>query len=344
MADPDAFSAAWWAPKLQKYALRCKVIDLSEHPGFLQWLRQGDALVLPKSLARDRPPVQHSDCVTYVGQEVWEGSEASDCADGDVPEFPELTEEIAAAIAEFDGAVFPTSDAKAPADAGWVLLSGSALKCTTVADVVTLMKSSDVVCSDWAARPRPTLVLRKWYSIERSTVWRCLVRGGRLVGASQKCLSEYFPHLTEESVAPAVRAAAAELHSAICDARFPAADYCFDMHVTRRGSPRLLGFHAWAEEELYLFAGDPPAADADGVEVRVVECTEAIPECGVGERMRFGIPAELRDPAFIASAATELDRKEGGAAAASAEELVELLKRAARQAAADESAAAPPDP
>ena len=80
-------------------------------------------------------------------------------------------------------------------DASWILPASSPLKCTSPADVYLLLKSSDFIAHDLSpssvfagcdqTEPEPydpELVLRKWYSVDRSRELRCFVRNDVLLG------------------------------------------------------------------------------------------------------------------------------------------------------------------
>jgi hypothetical protein len=83
-------------------------------------------------------------------------------------------------------------------DASWILPASSPLKCTCPADIYLLLKSSDFVSHDLskdsifqgceflspASSPHYELelVLRKWYSVDRSRELRCFVRQDVLLG------------------------------------------------------------------------------------------------------------------------------------------------------------------
>eukprot|EP01062_Namystynia_karyoxenos_P067349 TRINITY_DN6127_c2_g1_i2.p1 TRINITY_DN6127_c2_g1~~TRINITY_DN6127_c2_g1_i2.p1 ORF type:complete len:402 (+),score=108.51 TRINITY_DN6127_c2_g1_i2:71-1207(+) len=333
----DRYSAAWWLPKLQSHCVASRVIDLCKHPNFIAWLQCGSSLQLPASMAAAEWRAKKEDYGSYTGEDAWEsGSDAEDPDAAPVPEFPELVSELRGCIREF-GAVFPTSDRAAPADAAWAVASGTALRCDSAAEVVTVLKASAAVTADWEGRCSPCIVLRKWHPIDPGAEFRAVVRGGRLAGVSQKRLNQFFPFLLDPVEQHRVLGAVTSLHAAIqAAAAFPAPDCCFDCFLGERGAGQLLGFHGPGEEELLLFSGDEEALAPGGeVPLRVLQSTDEIPDCGFGARLKCGVPADLSDPAFMAAAAEELDRRDGGAAAASADEFAELLRRAAAAAAAE---------
>ncbi|KAG1905082.1 D123-domain-containing protein, partial [Suillus fuscotomentosus] len=121
--------------------------------------------------------------------------------------FPDLDERIRQIIKEY-GAIFPKLNFYSPKDASWVLPPSSPLKCTSPSDVYILLKSSDFISHDLSidaifegcqcdpSNPpsyQLELVLRKWYSIDRSREFRCFVREGRLIGISQRDTNLYDP-------------------------------------------------------------------------------------------------------------------------------------------------------
>ncbi|PFH53960.1 hypothetical protein AMATHDRAFT_136028 [Amanita thiersii Skay4041] len=133
-------------------------------------------------------------------------TEEEEAAEGKKFTFPDLDTKIRECIREY-GAVFPKLNFSSPKDAAWVLPASSPLKCTTPAEVYMLLKSSDFVTHDLdaervfegcesseGAETTPydlELVLRKWYSIDRSRELRCFVRRNRLIGITQRDANFY---------------------------------------------------------------------------------------------------------------------------------------------------------
>ncbi|KAH7873161.1 D123-domain-containing protein [Lentinula edodes] len=135
-----------------------------------------------------------------------EDDEDRDSVDSDetpIFAFPELDEKIRAVVKEY-GAVFPKLNFTSPKDASWILPASSPLKCTSPADVYLLLKSSDFISHDLSPStvfdgcdPVQSdsydleLVLRKWYSVDRSRELRCFVRNNVLLGISQRDTNYY---------------------------------------------------------------------------------------------------------------------------------------------------------
>jgi hypothetical protein len=110
-----------------------------------------------------------------------------------VPSFPELQQAIDTAIARLGGTVVPKLNWSCPKDTAWVSPTGS-VKCNNAAEVLLLLKSSDVIvhdlchafdnCSDGGVtRPEHfVLVLKKWYPLRPEMEFRCFVRDNQLRG------------------------------------------------------------------------------------------------------------------------------------------------------------------
>ncbi|KIY44826.1 D123-domain-containing protein [Fistulina hepatica ATCC 64428] len=161
--------------------------------------------------------------------------------------FPEIDKRIRECIALYEGAVFPKLNFSSPRDAAWMLPISSPLKCTSPADVYMLLKSSDFVSFDLnpelvfegAADGDKTvyaleLVLRKWYSIDRSRELRCFVRGGMLIGISQRD-SNYYPYMEASDVQYKITATVTKLwrECIATEERWRPKDYVFDLLLTR---------------------------------------------------------------------------------------------------------------
>ncbi|GLC33315.1 hypothetical protein PLESTM_000047800 [Pleodorina starrii] len=77
---------------------------------------------------------------------------------------------------------------------------------------------------------QPVLVLKKWYNLRPEREFRCFVRGGALVAASQRDVSQTFPALTADVVAEARRRLWAFWRDHMRDS-LPLRDYAFDVYV-----------------------------------------------------------------------------------------------------------------
>eukprot|EP00755_Sulcionema_specki_P014791 Sspe_Gene.57659::Locus_31623_Transcript_1_1_Confidence_1.000_Length_1164::g.57659::m.57659 len=302
-------------------------------------MANNNSLRLPKSLVDREYKYSKEDYTTYTGEDDWE-TRAPDDEEGEdeaVPEFPELVSEIDRALVEYEGEVFPTGNTCSPKDASWAISTGDMLKCTSAIDVVTLLGASPRVTTDWEASSCPVLVLRKWYSLEQGKDFRCYVVDGKLVGISQRRLSEFYPFLlaqAEEITATITK----HFHEAVKGV-FPESQYYYDVYLSK-ASQRVLGFHPLAEDEIeatLLFSGElnellRRAQDVEPVaELRVIDCRENIVDVGVAAKLKYGIPDDLTNPALLAQAAERLDKQNGGEISAGIDELIEQMRAQAAE-------------
>jgi hypothetical protein len=127
------------------------------------------------------------------------------------PELAALRAQVAAAIAELGGRVVPKLSWSCPKDAVWLSPSAS-LACTNPDEVLLLLRASDRAAHDLCAAlpdaaaaagvPTPAmqhvLALRRWHDLQPGREFRCFVAAGRLVGASQRDLTQRFDFLRDE--------------------------------------------------------------------------------------------------------------------------------------------------
>jgi len=154
-----------------------------------------------------------------------------------------LDEKIRAAIKDY-GAVFPKLNFSAPKDASWILPASSPLKCTSPADVYLLLKSSDFITHDRSSssvfagceQTEPyelELVLRKWYSVDRSRELRCFVRKNVLIGISQRD-TNYYDYLNDTTTRSKIIDTVIEVWKTKIQPGWNAEpNYVFDLLLTR---------------------------------------------------------------------------------------------------------------
>lgn len=279
-----------WYDRFHGLTFRSRVIPLPED--FVQYLLS-DGIALPTAAVVGG---QRRDDGSDSDSEGW-GDGGGDSDDEEAPSFPELEREIEVAMQELGGAVLPKLNWSSPKDARWML--GCGLQCTTLGDVLTLLKGSDFIAHDlehsfdYCARPadagpgRPerfVLVLRQWRDLDDSGEFRCFVGGGRLLAISQRQTAVRFPHLSEESYVDTLCSRILALFEEEVSCRFPLERYAFDVAVGK--APRLrvkvVDFSPWGPstdpllfewEELSELRG---AASAAPPEVRVVRTDSEI--------------------------------------------------------------------
>lgn len=175
--------------KRKNVTIQSIVLD-SVPPDFISWLLS-DGVQLPVGASK------LSSCAN-VGKDDSssdgepENEERSDCSESKQFHFPELNEQIAAAIESLGGVVIPKLNWSSPKDATWV--NSGSLKCETPGDIYLLIKSSDFClhdvlrnalkdCEDYEetiSPPKLQLVLRKWCNLYPNMEFRCFVRQNEL--------------------------------------------------------------------------------------------------------------------------------------------------------------------
>ncbi|GJJ10495.1 hypothetical protein Clacol_004721 [Clathrus columnatus] len=176
-----------------------------------------------------------------------EGDDSDSDKDAQNPtySFPQLDEQIRAQIKKYE-AVFPKLNWSSPKDTSWVLPT---MKCTSPADVYTILKSSDFVlhdldppsafqgCEEGDESDDDSydleLVLKKWYPIDHGREFRCFVRQNYLLGICQRD-PNYYPTLNEESNLENIPIVIKSFWLEHIHEKFPGTcDYVFDVYLSR---------------------------------------------------------------------------------------------------------------
>ncbi|KII92158.1 hypothetical protein PLICRDRAFT_104097 [Plicaturopsis crispa FD-325 SS-3] len=176
--------------------------------------------------------------------------------------FPDLDSQIREAVKQYGG-VFPKLNFSSPKDAAWVLPASSPLKCVSPSDVYLLLKSSDFVSHDLSAESvfegcdpsafedappyELELVLRKWYSVDRSRELRCFVRQNVLLGISQRD-ANYYEFYNEPSTRNKILSTVEQFWQTNIKQQWPTrGDYTFDILLTRDlARAHILDFNPYA--------------------------------------------------------------------------------------------------
>eukprot|EP00771_Trimastix_marina_P002357 gnl/Trimastix_PCT/3487.p1 GENE.gnl/Trimastix_PCT/3487~~gnl/Trimastix_PCT/3487.p1 ORF type:complete len:400 (-),score=107.97 gnl/Trimastix_PCT/3487:299-1498(-) len=258
-----------WYPQFQRHSFASTVIPLPQT--FVDYLL-ADGVLLPPSCAAEthsefNPLNQpEDDADLRTGDVDWNAVE-NEAQDAEGPSFPELESTIRSVIAEYGG-VYPKLNWSAPRDASWAIPS-TILRCTRLADVLTLLKSSDFIvhdlchafddCVDQEGRTRPdlfTLVLRKHLAeLHHCNEFRCFVRDRQLIAISQRHSGAFFEFLPEEK-ARHCDCIAAFWAQHIRDV-FSNNHYVFDVYLNKSGRVFIVDFNVWGPStDSLLFTWD----------------------------------------------------------------------------------------
>ncbi|XP_051134257.1 uncharacterized protein LOC127253634 [Andrographis paniculata] len=257
-----------WYPKFSSISIKTIIHELPE--SFIQYLLDDSGtFLLPHSITNDdalpnrvHKPEEEEDFVAL------EGSEDEAEEPPPPPSFPELETAVKASIESLGGAVFPKLNWSAPKDAAWISSTGN-LKCTNLAEIALLLKSSDSIvhdlchaydsCVDSEISSRPAklcLALRKWYpSLKPEMEFRCFVHRNVLSAICQREVTNLYPVLVER-----MDELKARIHDFFVEevrGSFETERYTFDVYVRRDFRVKVLDFNPWGAPTLpLLFSWD----------------------------------------------------------------------------------------
>ena len=351
LATPGHGQQEWIETLGAKHFLTTTCINLEEESDFLDWVQDGGALTLPADLLQKQYTSRKEQYSTYTGEDDWSDEGEDDAEPQRHYELGALVRRVEAVLKEYGGGVFATSDARAPTDASWCLANAEHLQCQDATEVLTVVKASTRTTEDWERRralglPRH-LVLKKWYLLEQGLCFRCFVDAKhRLVGVSQKRLSEFYPFLVD--AACTILDACEALHSTVVVPRLAEAEakpFSYDVYLAKTSAgpggrkAKLLGFHTLADgtllfedeclEELYEAAEEGVTREVVGgvPQLRVIQTRDDIRDCGAATSMRAGIPEDLKDLNTLIEAAKSADnRQTGGEVQGTVDEMIRLMQ------------------
>ncbi|CAG9466068.1 unnamed protein product [Pedinophyceae sp. YPF-701] len=258
-----------WYPIFVKHALRGEVITLpatfvkflladgvvvGDSSRAMPALGQDDPHALEDEYRRDswgdratgsaRGGSDHSNRVSGdASDRSSDGAEAAGFFDA----HPQIERAINDAVSSLGGSVFPKAGWSAPTDATWLMMSGQA-KCAHADEIALLLKSSDRVAHDLSlcqqGEGQAALVLKEWYDLRPEREFRCFVRGGQLVAASQRHMTQHYPQL-EGQEREISRQLSAFHDDVVRPSPFPLEHYCYDVYLLPSGRVRILDFNPW---------------------------------------------------------------------------------------------------
>lgn len=198
-----------WYEQFKAITIKSMFITLPQE--FVEYLNS-NGLVLPEGCclpSHIRNDVKSDESISDDDDKIeWSDSDSNPATDSKAPSFPELIRQISDGIGALGGAVVPKLNWSSPRDATWIAPSNT-LQCTTAAEVVLLLKSSDFVAHDLStvfeyssdrngtakSYIAYTLCLRKWMPIDPSSEFRCFVYENQLIGISQRDYTAFYHHL-----------------------------------------------------------------------------------------------------------------------------------------------------
>ncbi|KAK2954700.1 putative Cell division cycle protein 123 [Blattamonas nauphoetae] len=158
--------------------------------------------------------------------------------------FPDITHSIDELFREHDYLV-PKLNWSASSSDIWVLNSRS-MQCSCTAEVLLLLKSSDVYANDILDMmnvlstlrgendqlPNPTLCLQQWIDLDEQREFRCFVRHQQLVGVCQRYIDRVFAYLQNPAATHNILRTISSFFVNHVKSVFPLQDYVFDIHLS----------------------------------------------------------------------------------------------------------------
>ena len=232
-----------WLPFFREHTLRSISIRLPS--GFLDYLQEDGVFMDPPS---------------HGGSEGWsdeEEEEEEEAAMQSLPwtvRFPELEFQINEAISSIEGSSSSGAVAKlnwsCPTDCLWVNPTAS-LSCSNAKEVVMMLKSSDRIMHDvellrelGEGLPAEIVLRRYQQGMRPEREFRVFVKGSKLVGVSQRDISQRFPQLQlqekGEEIDP-IKIAIQRFHDQVVrGSLFPLHDFCIDLYITTEHQVKVL--------------------------------------------------------------------------------------------------------
>jgi len=168
--------------------------------------------------------------------------------------FEQLEANIVEKIRALGGSVVPKLNWSSPRDALWV--NASSLRCSTPAEIFTLLKSSDNISHDCEslrhcqAQPengvRPMLVLREWLPLSTFGLFRCFVVNNCLIAGCQRDRSNFYSELPT-AIEDLSRKIARWYKNKLRPRTLDLTDFVFDIHCPVRGRVVLLDLDEFGE-------------------------------------------------------------------------------------------------
>ena len=320
----EACSFEKWYPEFSKVTFESQIVPLPQT--VLEYLRSDGGIVLPIECDNDKLDDSNSE---VWSEEVAENMENENCESDEHiirPSFPEFAHNIRLALANLGGAVIPKLNWSTPRDASWMGFANS-LKCTTLSEIILLLKSSEFVMHDLTQPYKacddinvPTkddstyvLVLRRWSNkLNPGTEFRCFVKNQRLFAVCQRDNTQHYKHIKDdkESIQRDIQTFYDEYvlsklndlcSKKSCIKLSYQPDFVFDVIRKRKDLVRLVDFNPFGSttdpllfewEELHNMDKDMNVEDINSFQFRFIENDAGIQPSGL---RHYSIPTDFVD-------------------------------------------------
>mmetsp|Transcript_9376 Transcript_9376/g.26672 ORF Transcript_9376/g.26672 Transcript_9376/m.26672 type:complete len:340 (-) Transcript_9376:35-1054(-) len=300
-----------WYPKFgPKHAGKVVTLDLAGD--FVEYLKEDGISVPDDSRVFGRRDSTSSSSSSSAGDDEAEESDGEKEEEGGTQDnklsgFGDLVTRIDQAICEFEGSVMPKLNWSCPKDATWINPLSS-LRCENAEEVILMLKASDRVlsdvlhafanCSDYDPEAsvracQQVLNLKKWYDFDRRRELRCFVVKGRLIGVSQRYLSEDTSDLAadKDEIMEKVNAFFAEVVTERLDSL---SSYAFDIHISRKERITILDVNPYGEPtSSLLFSWEELLENSGESDAELRLCKPEDSKRAVSEKAIYGFPVDF---------------------------------------------------
>ncbi|CAF4139937.1 unnamed protein product [Adineta steineri] len=242
-----------WYPLFERYSIKSVMLNLTDD--ILEYLRSDD-FYLPTSANEAMDEMRRVNANPSSDDDDDEDHWSDEDTDTTKKiSFPEFEQKIKDVLDQYE-AVFPKLNWSSPKDARW-MISDNRLKCTNLADIFLLLKSSDFITHDLCepfkfcydddqsllSTIKYVLVLREWSALQPSKEFRCFVKNNRIIGISQRDSENYYEFIG--SSADQIRDNIIEFFNRNIQNKFPSIDFVIDIYRKNSNKLYILDFNPW---------------------------------------------------------------------------------------------------
>lgn len=241
-----------WYNLFKNITIPSKIVTLSSE--VVDYLKKSGPLILPESLQLASYTSYESDSDEdnkwNEPQHPSTIKDESDECQNDAS-WIELKEEVYTIIQHFGGTVFPKLGWSSPKDAVWI--NSNSLKCSSLAEVILLLKASEFVSYDLTAASKlnqntasnatnyHNLILRKWMNVVPGMEFRCFIKDKFLIAITQRHHTHYYDYLVaqKDSLPEHI---SSFVNNNITN-KFPLPDFVVDLYRKKNGEFLIIDFN-----------------------------------------------------------------------------------------------------
>ncbi|CAK7896101.1 cell division cycle protein 123 [[Candida] anglica] len=320
-------SYSQWSPLFPKNVIKAKVFKPLPK-SFITYL-ESDSIKLPSDVLEEQVVRTSDNEYSDWEDEESSGDENSELttnkngkkiSKNPISGFEDLHKDIKRAISDLGGKVTPKLNWSSPKDAKWIL-PNSTTKSFNANDVYLLLNASDHIvhdldhsfdeCVDFDATDKVEyeLVLKQWVDINPALEFRVFIKGGKIIGISQRDLNHY-DYLAD------LKDTFMDVISKFVDEekiiqKFPDEDFIIDLYIPRPFSKCWIidinPFSRKTDSLLYTWH-ELSESDTLDLELRLISETN-VGRFAAKEHSENYVPRDVLDASMDSSAMADLARE-----------------------------------